>query len=533
MDRIDETENDKLQLMFAECVYASGVSFHSVTSKRWEKFFARIRPNFKPPNEKQLSTGLLEKSYQKNVKTCEVYLEQTNHMSLVIDTWKNIRKDTVISIVAMTPAPILVKSIDTKGEKDVDDIFPVLDEIIKKLGPRKITGLIVTDEKKILNLREKVMKEYKHIVFSGCSVHKLNDLIKKICELVPIENIVSGTKEIVNEINGNQKLHEKYREMVKENKSLSLFSGNRFSGSVLMISSVIGSMTVLKSLAEDSKNEISEINRKRILSLEEEICFNQNLLNLQNILKPISDTIHEMESSCHSMADMIEHIKKLEKIPFDGIKSFGDDVVSKVTTLFNDTMSSIKTPPALLSNILHPFYRGKNLSIEEKSSASIFVGIFSKSLYMNENSAMESYQQFINGDGHFSQPFLSMDSKRVISWWKFVSNMSDHNPLCEIAMRLLNVQPTITSVERIFSKQKYLRTFSKQNLDSKDVNLLPGGKMNKLVYINSNINIFDSDLDFNENNHESEHDNDDEGSGIDLSELCCSVLEYMDHSSNE
>ena len=509
MDRIDETENDKLQLMFAECVYASGVPFHSVTTKRWQEFFARVRPNFKLPSEKQLATGLLEKSYQKNMKAVEVYLEKTNLMSLVIDTWTSVGNDAVINIVAMTPAPILVKSIDTKGEKD-GDMFSVLDETIKKLGPKKVTGLITDDDQKMVSLKDKVTDQHRHIVFSGCIVHKLNDLIKKTCELTPIEYIVSGARDIVNEINGHQKLHEKYRELVeasgtKSRLELKLFSGKRLAGTVLMMRSVIDSMTVLRSLAEDRTNEVSVINRKRILSLDEQTYFYQHLWHLQSVLKPISDAIKEMETSCRSMADMIEQTKTLEKTPFDGIKAFGENISDQFTKLFNDAISSVKTPPALLSNILHPFYRGKNLSVEEKSTASLFIGIFSISLEMDVNSAMESYQQYINGEGCFSLPFIhSKDSKKAISWWKFVSNMSDQNLLCEIAMRLLNIQPTITAVQRIFSKQKYLQ--------SKDSNLLTGEKMNKLLYIRSNINTFDSDIDSDERLYvlESDGESDDE-----------------------
>ena len=522
MDRMDGVENDKLQLLFAECVYASGVSFHAVTTKRWKEFFARIRPNFELPTRQQLGGGLLEKSYQKNVKTVDVYLEKTDYISLVIDGWTNIRKDAIINIVAMTPAPLFVKSIDTKGEtKDADYMFSLLDQIIKKLGPKKITGLISDNEQKMLSLKDKVTKEYKHIVFSGCVAHKLNCLIKKICELKPIENIISGAKDIVKEINGNQKLHAKYRQMMVADRTsslreLKLFSETRFAGSIMMMKSVIDSVTALRSLAGDRNNKMSEINRKRILSLDEHLNFFQNLVHLQSTLKPICDGIHEIERNCCSIADMIEQIKTLEKIPLDGIKSFGDDIVSKVTKLFNDTMLSAKTPSALLANVLHPLYRGKNLSVEEKSTASLFIGIFSRNLDTNFNLAMKSYRQFINGEGYFSHQFLSaMEPESPISWWKFVSNMSDNNLLCEIAMRLLNIQPTNTAVERSFSKQK--------RIHSKDRNRLQGDKVNKLMYISSNINTFDFDISFDERLYFLESDcgsdcESDEGSVIDLSD---------------
>lgn len=83
---------------------------------------------------------------------------------------------------------------------------------------------------------------------------------------------------------------------------------------------------------------MSEVNRKRILSLIEHLNIFQHIFHLQWTLKPICDDIHEIESNCFSSANMIERIRTFDKIPFDGIKSFGDDIVSKVTKLFNDTM---------------------------------------------------------------------------------------------------------------------------------------------------------------------------------------------------
>ena len=57
-------------------------------------------------------------------------------------------------------------------------------------------------------------------------------------------------------------------------------------------------------------------------------------------------------------------------------------------------------------------------------------------------------------------------------------------------MRLLNIQPTNTAIERLFSKQKHIH--------SKDRNRLQGDKVNKLMYISSDINTFDSDISFDE-----------------------------------
>ena len=106
---------------------------------------------------------------------------------------------------------------------------------------------------------------------------------------------------------------------------------------------------------------------------------------------------------------------------------------------------------------------------------------------------MKSFQGYISNDSFFSQEFLfDIDPADGISWWKFIAKISEHENLSKIALRLLHIQPTNTAVKRSFS-QKFIHR--------KERNLLSQDRVNKLMYIHSNINFKNGtfDIDFKKN----------------------------------
>lgn len=312
---MDKTENAELQLLWAECAYTYALSFHAMTGPKWTYFFSKIRPGFKLPTRDQVANELLDKSFERVTKLAEEHIDKCDYISLVIDGWTNVRKDAIINIVAMTPKAVFLKSIDTKGAtKDADYMLEVIEELITERNVRKINALISDNEPKMECLARCIQAKYSHIVFSGCVAHKLNNLIKKMCALDVIKELVDGTKEIIKEINDHQKLHAKFRDMIKADKDrkfgeLKLFCETRFAGTVLMIQSVIKAIVPLRSIAGDPENSVVDSVKERVLGSKNHKDFIAKLTQFQKLVKPICDCIHHIESDCCSLADMIEYIQ--------------------------------------------------------------------------------------------------------------------------------------------------------------------------------------------------------------------------------
>ncbi|CAG8809753.1 3071_t:CDS:1, partial [Dentiscutata erythropus] len=58
---IDEEEQESLEFILAQALFATGVSFSFLENPYVIKFFQRIRPAFKLPNRKKLADELVDK----------------------------------------------------------------------------------------------------------------------------------------------------------------------------------------------------------------------------------------------------------------------------------------------------------------------------------------------------------------------------------------------------------------------------------------------------------------------------------------
>ena len=428
---MNSDENEALQTIFAECVYANSLSFNAMTGKMWTKFFKRIRPKFQLPSRDQLSNHLLDKSFDRISKLAIAHVDQSEFVSIVLDGWTNVRKDAIINIVAMTPTPVFVKSVDTKGEtKDANYMYQLLVQVIEDIGANRITGLVSDNENKMIALANLIKDKYKHVIFNGCVAHKLNNLVKKICQLPTVAEMIANVELIVKEINNHQKLHAKFREMIASNSmlELKLYSQTRFAGTLLMIDSVIKSITVLRSICADPSNNVSTETKELVLGIGGRANFFNYMNSFHQKLWPICLMIHKIESDNCSIADMIEIICQFNEFNFDDWNTIDNNAINSVKKLVNDALISIITPSAVLANILHPNYRGVKINAKDKSAAQSMLLLIGRNLGFDKTQLVASYQQFINSEYYFSNPFIqAMDKKRPISWWKYIANTSTTN----------------------------------------------------------------------------------------------------------
>lgn len=75
----------------ARAVFATAAPLSLVENPYWKKFFAAIRPAFKPPNRQMMSNTLLEEVYAET--SCKVQEVTANAASvgLLCDGWSNVR----------------------------------------------------------------------------------------------------------------------------------------------------------------------------------------------------------------------------------------------------------------------------------------------------------------------------------------------------------------------------------------------------------------------------------------------------------
>lgn len=75
----------------ARAIYESGCPLSMVENKRWIKLFSNLRPAFKLPHRKMLSTSLLERVYEEAATIAKELVAAAPSVAILCDGWSNIR----------------------------------------------------------------------------------------------------------------------------------------------------------------------------------------------------------------------------------------------------------------------------------------------------------------------------------------------------------------------------------------------------------------------------------------------------------
>ena len=80
-----------VQLQLAKAIYASDSRLHWVANKHWIEFFTALRPAFKLPTTKKISTELLEKVNFETITEMKEVVTRTSSVAILADGRTNIR----------------------------------------------------------------------------------------------------------------------------------------------------------------------------------------------------------------------------------------------------------------------------------------------------------------------------------------------------------------------------------------------------------------------------------------------------------
>lgn len=126
-DRIcSPKESDDLHLALGEFFFGCNIPFDVVESDKFVNLIKKLRPAYKLPTRKTLSTTFLDKVYEKvNAEQAQI----DSHSVLLIDGWKNCSSNTknVVSILHNTNGKrMFLNSFDFSGVKETGDALTKL-----------------------------------------------------------------------------------------------------------------------------------------------------------------------------------------------------------------------------------------------------------------------------------------------------------------------------------------------------------------------------------------------------------------------
>src|SRR5256886_1761711 len=99
IDRIGEEEQDTLEVLLAQALFAAGVPFAFLENDYVIQFFQRLCPAFKLPNRRKLADELLDDVFDEIKAECDEQILQANSLTMVSDGWSDINKQSVQNFV--------------------------------------------------------------------------------------------------------------------------------------------------------------------------------------------------------------------------------------------------------------------------------------------------------------------------------------------------------------------------------------------------------------------------------------------------
>lgn len=184
--------------MLARAIFVSGTPLAIVEHQLWVEFFKRLRPSFKPPSRKVVSTTLLEKEYNRVKTDVCAAIDNAPNLHLQCDGWSNIRSEGIINFVVSKPQPLFVEFLETKTNKHTAEyIANEMAKVVEKYGAKKFFVAIGDNENTMQAALSLLQSKFPWIVPLGCVSHWLHLFCNDIMHCKNAKKLVSNAMTVV------------------------------------------------------------------------------------------------------------------------------------------------------------------------------------------------------------------------------------------------------------------------------------------------------------------------------------------------
>lgn len=181
---------------------ANGISFNSTSSPYYKEMVKKIiaaGAGYAPPNYNKMRTSLLDKGatrmqgFMEKLKKSWLF----SGCSIIMDGWTDIQQRPLLNIIVASPfRPYFLRAIDCIGKlKDVVFMFEILKDAIDQVGPSNVVHVITDATVVCREAGLMIQGRYKHIFWTPCCVHALNNVLKDIGKIYWIAKIISDARD--------------------------------------------------------------------------------------------------------------------------------------------------------------------------------------------------------------------------------------------------------------------------------------------------------------------------------------------------
>lgn len=443
------SEKEILDEQIARFIYATNSSFRVVEHEEFKKTVQLLRPGYTPPSRQDVAGKLLNTVHAKCLNTGKELL-QGKTVCMSLDGWSNVHNEPIICATVTTSNSdiYLVDTVDTSGHAHTSDyLSEVAISAIKKCETTFGCYIrsIVTDNATNMTKMRNELKEREDIdvITYGCSAHLMNLLAKDL----EIANIKEQVVQVTKYFRNNHFAAAAYKSA--GGLRLVMPQEVRWNTMADCLETYISQWPKLMSVCEQNRDEID----KDISNIVTNIGLKRSAEELLKRLKPIAVALDSVQRDSCNIAEAVEIWKKLKSdLPLES-----RDAKKK----FQKRVDQALSPYHLLANIIHPQYRGKNLTnAEYDTGMSLAAEEYTASVpdLINYKAQAVPFQCFM-----FEKNIL--ETVKPVDWWK---SQADHlnQQTVDIANQLLTATASSAGVERVFSSFGLVQSTLRNRLGS-------------------------------------------------------------------
>lgn len=486
VDIITPEMQQKIDEALARAVYATNTPFSLAENEHWLAAFKMLRPSYNPPSRYILSGRLLDAEYELAKTDVQDTVMKATCLTVLTDGWTNIRGESIVNFVVTTPKPVFYKSVDTGTNRHTAAyISSEISNVIDSLQPNKVVALVTDNASNMQAACQKVVEKFPHIATMGCAAHGLNLLLNDIMRLKVLERIYETSRKIIKYVKHThvvaaallQKQESKYGKGTFT--TLKLASKTRWGGVTLSLQSLLNNKEALQETVIVEDIGVAKPIRQAIL--DEEV-FWKDLRSCLDLVTPVSSAITKLESDQALLSDVVEvfHSIKSDITARLENSSFTEDEKSHILRVLRGREEFCLRPIHIAANFLDPRYRGKNLADAQIVVTFDWISQHAKKLSLDVGKILSNVAQYRTCKGIWSSEGVWESAKHLdpSTWWE---GLCFNEPLNPIAGQILQIPPSSAACERNWSE------FG--NVHTKLRNRLSGDRVQKLVYVHSNLNV--------------------------------------------
>ena len=447
-------QKEQLDEKVAEFIYACNLAFNVAEHPMFLAMLDALRPGYKPPNRKALSTKHLDKTHERLQTNMKANLEG-KVVTIQQDGWSNIHNDPVIATsVTCDGKGYFLDAVETgttskTGENCKEMLMKSVTLAREKYGCQ--VKSVVTDNAKNMEKMRRALKEEPDIIGYGCLAHWLNLLGKDLTLDQVMKHVVA-----VNKYFRNHHIPGALLKNCEGSVKPQLPGDTRWKSQEIALVTYLTNRRFFIQLIQDHGEDIDQSIAKKIMDND----LYRKIKDLAEVLRPVTVAIDKAQRDTTCLADATEIFLGLLNNPVL------TPYKAKVQKRFDDAI----LPCHLAAYMLHPKYAGENLSTAQIEVAKGWL------IERNESFLVPAISFQAQAEP-FPASFFRAEARglKPTTWWKGVAACTD---LPQGFLALMNDLHTAcassASLERIFSSFGLVHT--------KLRNKLGIAKAQKLVY---------------------------------------------------